>query len=388
MTSELPPPRQNMYPTSTLYTPLPVVGDAVGLRSGQAGRDTYLGSGYNAPAHRNADYRWLGHSLPDVHFSTPEIPQDRSRVDFQSPRGFDSVRPLNTAGTVLSEFEKTRVSHREVRPDKFDGTSCDCQDYIVHFEQVASWNGWTEYEKAQQLSMFLRGAAQKLLSNLTLGQLNSYQAVKSALSKSFYPVEHNVAYRSEFRNRRQGHDETVSDYGYQLRRLANSAYPTSTYSSLEVHLIDQFLTGLHSFDMRKHVTFAHPQTLENAISYAIEFEAVDGSRRKKPETLDRGAGINQTVQPVGSTGMALETVAKMIDDRLESFKCSLRSVTPNTCYVCNQPGHFRDRCPNLSTLGLRDQSVTNKPESGNYMRLRSRLGFQPMLGRWVGHAKM
>ena len=48
----------------------------------------------------------------------------------------------------------------------------DFKDYILHFEQVAIWNKWSDTEKAQQLVMCLRGQAQNILSDLTLGKMN------------------------------------------------------------------------------------------------------------------------------------------------------------------------------------------------------------------------
>lgn len=44
-------------------------------------------------------------------------------------------------------------------PENYNGKSIDWKDYIVHFEQTARWNSWTDCEKNQQLSMSLRGAA-------------------------------------------------------------------------------------------------------------------------------------------------------------------------------------------------------------------------------------
>ncbi len=39
--------------------------------------------------------------------------------------------------TSAPGYENTRFSRREVRPDTFNGQSCEWQDFAVHFEQVA-----------------------------------------------------------------------------------------------------------------------------------------------------------------------------------------------------------------------------------------------------------
>ena len=44
------------------------------------------------------------------------------------------------------------------KPEKYDGT-VDWSDYLKHFEKVVQWNGWSDNEKAAQLSMSLTGVA-------------------------------------------------------------------------------------------------------------------------------------------------------------------------------------------------------------------------------------
>ncbi|XP_071092639.1 uncharacterized protein [Haliotis cracherodii] len=249
----------------------------------------------------------------------------------------------------------TKPIHREVRPDVFDGKTCDWQDFLVHFEQVAAWNEWTSGEKAQQLTMCIRGSAQKLLSSLTLMQLSDYNAIKSVLTQRFNPKERSVAFRSEFRNRRQGRDESVTDFGYQLRRLALLAYPEATFASLELHEIDQFLTGLTNFTMKKHIAFAHPQTLEEAIAHGVEYDAVEGNRSKKPEMSDRVAVVSQTST---DEGLTVDAISKLIDQRLEKCTRVPQKSRKYNCFICQDPGHPRDKCPYLAKLGLPGSSVS------------------------------
>ena len=44
-----------------------------------------------------------------------------------------------------------------------------------------------------------------------------------------------------------------------------------------VFAIDHFLHGLSSYDMKKHVHFSHPKTLDEAITLAIEYERFESS---------------------------------------------------------------------------------------------------------------
>ena len=114
---------------------------------------------------------------------------------------------------------------KEKEPDKFDGRSVEWKDFIVHFEQVSSWNKWSYNEQGQQLIMCLRGEAQKLLGDFTVEQRSDYASLKSILTKRFNPQELVIAHRCEFRSRRRKFGASPSDFGYSLRRLGCLAFP-------------------------------------------------------------------------------------------------------------------------------------------------------------------
>ena len=169
-----------------------------------------------------------------------------------------------------------------LEPETFDGSpsGTDTNEYFIHFEQVSDWNEWTEHQRARMLTIKLRGEAQKLLSSLSYTQFTDYATLKQALIQRFSPKERELTYRCEFRNRRRMKDEQCSDYGFALRRLAQRAYPNIPYLALEVQLIDQFIMGLGSLELEKHVQFHHPKTLDEAINLAMEYTSVCGNLDK------------------------------------------------------------------------------------------------------------
>ena len=76
------------------------------------------------------------------------------------------VRAQPTAGIASNpcQTDTEKLPHRKQKePDKYDGEKVEWQDFIVHFETVATWNGWTDLEKGLQLATCLRGKAQKVL---------------------------------------------------------------------------------------------------------------------------------------------------------------------------------------------------------------------------------
>ena len=192
---------------------------------------------------------------------------------------------LNTLS--ISEQGKTKI----LEPDSFDGSEKgpEISEYLIHFEQIALWNRWGPEQKARMLSIKLKGEAQKLLSTLTLIQLSDYETLKEALLHRFNPKERQLAYWCEFRNRRRQANENPVEFGSALRGLGRKAYPDLPVETLEVHLVDQYVMGLGSLDLQKHVQLQHPKNLDQAVNLALEYTAicnVNSNKVMKPSLLD------------------------------------------------------------------------------------------------------
>ena len=83
----------------------------------------------------------------------------------------------------------------------------------MHFKQCAKWNEWSDAQKAQILSIHLRGEAQRLLSGLTVAQLGNYNALKQIILDGYELKDKDVAYRCQFRYRKREKGENSSDCG-------------------------------------------------------------------------------------------------------------------------------------------------------------------------------
>ena len=226
-----------------------------------------------------------------------------------------------TVNPRLESFRANRVPKKAKEPDLYDGKSTDFKDYIVHFEQVANWNAWDKSEMAQQLCMSLRGNAQKLLSDLNAKQITQYSDIKSALEQRFHPPGQESAFRSEFRNRRRDKNESVTDYGYALCRLGCLAFPDTPYDAKEIYIIDQFIHGLGSQELKKHVKFKHPKTLDQAVSLAVEFESFAGSQ----STLNKPPPVS-AVQKGGHPDNKLDCEGMINKQITEGFKSVSESL--------------------------------------------------------------
>lgn len=100
------------------------------------------------------------------------------------------------------------------------------------------------------------------------------------LNQRFNPQEREMVARCELEKRKRGKGELMAQYGYSLKRLEQRAFPYESNSSLEIHVNDQYQNGLRNHELKKHLPFKHPQTLEQVISYASDYEAIEGPLHK------------------------------------------------------------------------------------------------------------
>ena len=139
-----------------------------------------------------------------------------------------------------------------MRPEKFEGTT-DWLEYLRQFEIIAGWNGWSELEKAAQMTMNLSGMARQAwmdVSSDSVGML-SYENLVKTLTERFAPGGQQDAFHAEFRSRGRRKEETYMELGHALRRLAARAYPRLNYEAREELVKDQFMQGLSDVEMRK-----------------------------------------------------------------------------------------------------------------------------------------
>ena len=301
---------------------------------------------WSTPPCSNADGRTPVTSTPCKEM-TPQWTKKR-RVDFEDPT-MDSVNFQSTSN--LTGQRKQR------RPAEFDGEKIEWPDYKELFETTASYNGWNEQEKVEQLKMSLRGQALKALTDASSADKHSYTLLCTALQQRFCPPEGALTYRMMFRNRTQTSLENASQYGYDLQRLVNRAFTQASYLDRQEHLVDQFMHGLKDEKMQEHVIFHHPQNINEAIQLATEYESWQGRKTKavqkpmvmaaKVNTEGNSAAMEETKQLVGTVEKLVdkfEGLATVLSKMNTSDQRGRRDWSKVECYNCHQKGHIARNC--------------------------------------------
>lgn len=158
-----------------------------------------------------------------------------------------------------------------IYPDKFDGTSNKWREYICHFETCASINAWTEEQKAMWLMGCLKGKAASILINHP-NRVWSFDELKTVLNLRFGPARQPNIYLSQLRARKRKSGENLWDLGEVIRDLVSLAYPDVHEHAIGRIQLNSFIDALTSWEMKQYILGRQPNSLENAISFATEWE--------------------------------------------------------------------------------------------------------------------
>ena len=319
--------------------------------------------------------------------STPDHPARQPQAAFGTPLSplnprAEGFRPDPYAGPPTPRFQPetprfrpapdwtpsyspgatTFTRRNERTPEPFTGTRTDLQDWLCHFDAISRWNGWNEEEKGANLNISLRGNAMQILRDIPESSKEDYHTLVETLRRRFDPEEKKNLKKVEFKGRIKKKDESIAEYGFSLSRLANSAYPGMPPEAREELTLDQFIAGLPSKELRKHVQFNHPPTLTEAMALATEYESVEGkTENRKPE--EHVVGSIQQKEEESETLKILKQIAAVLTTGQKDLAAGQRTLadligqgppsprnqaqTPQqsfNCRSCGLEGHMARSC--------------------------------------------
>jgi hypothetical protein len=156
-------------------------------------------------------------------------------------------------------------------------------------------NYWTNEECGYQLASCLTGEATEVMGSLSKEMARDYLALQQALINRFSPKGRESYFTVQLWNRSCLKGEKVADFGYELKKLAKKAYPKVRLH--EQLLVDLFIKGLPSKDMRKHLHLARPSTLEEAVTAATTMEAFESNVESEKPHKPKGETVSQVAGP-------------------------------------------------------------------------------------------
>lgn len=224
-------------------------------------------------------------------------------------------------------------------------------------------NSWPFVEK---------GEAQQVFRDLDPWEIREFNDIKQVLLQRFNPPGREAAYRCQFKNRKRIETESISEFSYALKHLSAKAYQQLDRVARETYVIDQFICGLNHAEMKKHVQFRHPRSVDEAITLAIEYEAFEVPKTilRKPLIEEKSVHvISETPQTSENSGKDLasiifEEMAKLVSTLTSEIR-SIKSERRFKCRYCQRRDHPHWKCPNKPNFNKDENNVPTTSNNVN-----------------------
>ena len=177
-------------------------------------------------------------------------------------------------------------STKGIKPGTYDGTG-NWSDYLIQFDLIADYWQWNAYEKALHLAINLRGTAQSVLADLRQDQRTNFCSLSSALAARFEPVQQSELHRVTLKTRLRRENETLSELAQDVNRLVRLAYPSATVDVREQLSKDYFIDALNDHELEWAVLRGKPESVDNSMKLALEYESFLIGRRGKHASSQR-----------------------------------------------------------------------------------------------------
>jgi len=300
--------------------------------------------------------------------------------------------PKNMSTPRRARISEQNITHpstrnrREKEPAKFNGKN-DWRDYLDHFSAVAEWNAWTYHDMGLQLAISLTDEAREVLGSLSTTQKHDYDCLVDALTRRFSPDGRESQYSLQLMNHSCQQNEDVTSYGHTIRRLAIKAYPGQNVD--EKWLVDMYIRGLPSQEMKRHVYLSKPLNLSEAINSAVTYEAFD---RPINDKSDRFRKPKVPIAPIQSdsvkdkkhanTEVSIPSNCDQLTDMLTQLSRAVTDLGKNMsnlqghsanqsnrrnfdieCFKCHEKGHYARSCPTNSNQNRGRNTQRNNSSS-------------------------
>lgn len=135
------------------------------------------------------------------------------------------------------------ASKPAVLPELYSGEK-SWDEWIDHFDSVATVCGWDDAAKLKWLRVRLTGRAGTAFRRLPEATRNDFKEAVQALRKRFEPESRKELYMTELQTRTKKRNEDWASFGDELRKLADKAYPDLQEEARERFALNQYLAHL------------------------------------------------------------------------------------------------------------------------------------------------
>ena len=158
--------------------------------------------------------------------------------------------------------------------------------------------------------------------------------LEGLLKTHFKPRRNKNTEREKFYSRKQGQNESVSEFSVALYQLSKFC---EFGEFLDQALQTQFINNLKSVKLRERVAEGKP-TFSEVIAEATKFEQVFESAAAQPSAAIHK--VQKSKHPESKKSSSKEGEKKKPDKKKKGY-----DLSKVRCYNCNNLGHFANKCP-------------------------------------------
>ena len=350
-------------------------------------------------------------------------------VDKLAPHGIYRKSYTHASSSTGNITENESKGPSPPKMSTFDGKS-DWKPFFTQFSHIAARYKWTEEQKLDKLIECLRDKALKYFSSRPTQDQKNYQKLSTKLEERFGKKDLPHIIRRQLQDIKQDPEESVEEFADKVQDMTADGYPDTPENCKQTVAIDVFLRGCTNKQAALIAMDKNPATLDIAIQYIksaitnqklilgarkcearrVKFESSESENETSDETSSEVRAIynsntmkRSSEQRSEQTNVSkLELRVKRMEEDNREIKASLENIlqtlkssnqfnrsrsnsrensrvrspsrSPNrqTCFKCNEYGHYARDCPNYrsgSPYQSRDRSPSPKPKSLNFNRL-------------------
>lgn len=218
---------------------------------------------------------------------------NRRQLRRQNERQIDDHRDLLTRLAELREDQtqqlqvlqealngqRTDTTATTLQPTPFKGDRYDnVITWLEHYDQYATFVGWTECRKRECLPLLLKEKASRWYKELNPENRLNWGEIRERMIQHFGPQNRNFLEETELMERKQGQSETVHSYAMDMAKRLE------LLGIVEPQKWKAFVTGLRT-DIKIYVLERAPANFAQAEQHALQKESINRISKADNDTI-------------------------------------------------------------------------------------------------------
>ena len=183
----------------------------------------------------------------------------------------------------------------------------DWTSWLASFNAACVVNGYGDGDRIRFMAARLEGTAHQIFTTISAANANAtYAQLCALLTDQFEPPQQQQLFEAQLRVRTKGHSESQYTFAAALRALANRAFPGQAGQILNRLVLQQFIDGQTSPEVRLQLATNRPADLDDAVQRAIsvttayQMEAMRNSGAQSSQNLIQPSVAAAQVVPQAS----------------------------------------------------------------------------------------